>query len=1176
MINTNEHNALISSLTIKFAMIAFIFLVGAIYFNTLSPTIEKMLLGMLVVITLFTILFLIFRKEFLRYDTMLNEQIYANTFYKTVVVNSPLSLIVTDGNQITYHNIAARKLFNKNKWFFETATVYDLIHPEDRHKLEEIIQTSSSVDNLILRINKETIFCSKDITEYQYVNFSVQRQPFSDKDRFVIFAYNITEYYTEIDKIREHLSVLESLINASPRAITIYDAEGKLYFQTLQAKLQQIAGSDGSFASAIEYDINRNLLNTGFQMALSGYSYSDDKIIERKTDYNKWAKIAFTPIVSAKGHKYVRYAIDDITHYKRQITDNERQLYLDAMMLNNSKLAAVIWDADGYFVRANKEFYNLFRLKQGIFGNTINLFREDSIIPQTINEVVFNHNDPTKRVVYKKKNIRHGFKKYFENFQKCEPFEILMNIDISRFIKVDIDSNEDEDFDDTKVDLDGSNIWMRNFSYPLYDETNKLFGYASEFYNVTDYFVLLSKFNINKTYLEAIANNFSAGIILIINENSEVVFLGGENDIIKKLHAMGYNPARQIFDFADVPEFDVFSRNVLDALKNKTSKTSSHRMFNNSYDIQFLPIISSNHKVEHCLVIGFDVADRENYEKQLIDQKHFLEKTFSESTIPTIVIDTTGKYVNANAKYLSFMGFAEEQILHADIYDEKCWLHKDIIIENFEKILKGAEASQFEFTEKRTFSLLLDDDDDDTTSEIFSFTLIGKCYPILDSDNTITSIVFNFIDISESKQLINALQATNALNSVITKNFPNGILIVLDKDMNVLLYEGAHETENLRMEDIKVFYRNINDIEAPIFNTIKPHLAEVIDMKMDNNFDFNIEIVDEYGDTVEFHYETFITPVLSANNEIEYIFIYLNNISNRKQLEKAILEFNINLENEVVARTTELRETTQDLEVYVNELQTTQKELEVTKAELAKNLLQEIEINQMKSHFINLMSHEFRTPLTIIQTYVYLMETYYDLQLKDKFDQSLHKVISAIEMMTKLLDNILFLDNIKDKTAHFTSVEIITLIKTVVEEVSDTLKAKQNIIFDDNIDEIVIPTDERLLKEVINNILTNAIKYSPKNSDILIGIENKETELILTITDFGPGIADDIIDRVFDTFVRSASVTSVSGVGLGLSIVKSCVNLLNGDVTFETEKNKGTKFIVTLPKLSICSTQSAC
>ncbi|MPN03226.1 Swarming motility regulation sensor protein RssA [bioreactor metagenome] len=193
----------------------------------------------------------------------------------------------------------------------------------------------------------------------------------------------------------------------------------------------------------------------------------------------------------------------------------------------------------------------------------------------------------------------------------------------------------------------------------------------------------------------------------------------------------------------------------------------------------------------------------------------------------------------------------------------------------------------------------------------------------------------------------------------------------------------------------------------------------------------------------------------------------------------------------------------------------------------------------MKTQFISLMSHEFRTPITVIQTCAYLLETYFSMQQKDKFDNTLHKLLIAIDTTTKLLDNILFLDEIKEHSVMFSKIDIIAFIKYVVEEVSTDLEAKQSITVNTNVESLILLTDEKLIRKTINNLLANAIKYSPATSQITIDINDATSELNIIIADTGPGIADDVVTKIFETFVRSMTVTNISGAGLGLSIVKN-------------------------------------
>ena len=1171
MINTNQYDNFISSITIKIAMFAFFFLVGTIYFNSITVTTEKTLLSVVAIITLFSALFLVFRRDFVKYDTTLSKQIYINSFYKTVVSNSPLALIVTDGNKITFYNDAARKLFNKNKKFLETTTIAELIYHEDRNKFKEIIEASNSVENVILRINKKNNEYDFVRPEYNYANFSVQKQLFSGQDRYVIFVYEITEHLNHLNDIIEKSDIYESMCNSSPRTIYIFDTNGKMHWQNTNAKKTQSFDFGENFAGLIEYDINRNLLNSGFQIATAGDTYQSEKIVKRNEDFDEWVNVKLAPLWTEKGNQYIQYSIDNITASKQQIDEYKRQIHINSESFDKTKNAQVIWNANGEFVKANKQLYELFRLTPGVFAGKLNLFKNNDFLAQLINELIFNNDDLTKRTVYTKKSIKQGFKKYFEHFLHSATFEVIMNLDVSRLSEQDIDNNNDDSDDDfDKNVIEYKNIWIRNYSYPLFDSYGKLTCYVSEFYDITDYYILQNKFKLNKTHLDAIANNFSSGIILIIDTAHNVVFLGGENAIMRKIHSKGFNPLRRAFDFSAIPEFDIFRDNILEALEGNISKISSLKMFENSYDMQFFPIRDSNNKIQHCIAIGFNVVDREKFETELVSQKNFLEKTFSESTIPAIVVDINGKYVKANTKFFEFMGFDREQVLNSDIYSADSWLNKEIIVESFEKILSGAESLQFEIEEEKVFSFYGNRNNDDFlgNEEIFKFTLIGKCYPILDARKNIESVIFNFIDISDNRRILEAMKSANAINDAITKNLPNSILIMLDKNKKVILYEGGYEIKLIKMEDVKVLGRNIYDVDAPLIVAIRPYLTNVINTKFEAHFDFELEVTDDEGNSSEINYEIYLIPILDFYKEIEYIFIHFSNITNRKQLEKAIVAFNAKLENDIADRTAELRKTTQELENYVIELQATQKELEMTKAELSTNLNKEVELNQMKSQFINLMSHEFRTPLTVIQTCAFLMGSYYDMQAKDKFDVSLNKITTAIDMMTKLLDNVLFLDDVRSKTAQFVNIEVVTFVKTVVEEVVVVLKSEQNISINTNVNELFMLTDEKFLREIVTNILSNAIKYSSKTSEIIVDLINEETKLIITFTDFGSGIADDIVDGVFETFTRSANVTNISGSGLGLSIVKNCVELLYGEITFETAKGVGTKFTVTLPKLN--------
>jgi signal transduction histidine kinase len=245
----------------------------------------------------------------------------------------------------------------------------------------------------------------------------------------------------------------------------------------------------------------------------------------------------------------------------------------------------------------------------------------------------------------------------------------------------------------------------------------------------------------------------------------------------------------------------------------------------------------------------------------------------------------------------------------------------------------------------------------------------------------------------------------------------------------------------------------------------------------------------------------------------------------------------------------------------------TEEELINAKEELSKSLEIEKNLNDLKSRFVSMVSHEYRTPLTVILTSTYLMEKFFQLQLKPEFSRQLVIVQNSVKNMVQLLDDILFLgksDAGKLKVS-LKSLDIIETIEDLVRQSEVLDKNNHEIIFQKTNESCFINSDENLLRQIFTNLISNAIKYSPKGSSVKINLEMQPEKVLFTIIDNGIGIPEDEKEFLFDSFFRARNVHEISGTGLGLSIVYRCVNALSGEITADSKENVGTIFVVEIP-----------
>jgi PAS domain S-box-containing protein len=278
--------------------------------------------------------------------------------------------------------------------------------------------------------------------------------------------------------------------------------------------------------------------------------------------------------------------------------------------------------------------------------------------------------------------------------------------------------------------------------------------------------------------------------------------------------------------------------------------------------------------------------------------------------------------------------------------------------------------------------------------------------------------------------------------------------------------------------------------------------------------------------------------------------------SQQEQLEatnKKIEELNNELEGKVAARTQELQETLQ--------------QLESSRDELAKALSKEKELGDLKSRFVSMASHEFRTPLSTILSSASLVAKYVDTTEQEQRNRHIQRIKSSVNNLTGLLNEFLSIGKIEDGkvTANNLTFNIKELITVVCSEMDALAKSNQQFKYVHTGDEIIF-SDPALLRNVITNLLSNAIKFSPEGSSIEVGSKVLKDSIILTVKDNGIGISAQDQEHLFERFFRGTNVTNIQGTGLGLHIVGKYIELLDGEIEFNSELECGTEFIITLKR----------
>jgi signal transduction histidine kinase len=364
--------------------------------------------------------------------------------------------------------------------------------------------------------------------------------------------------------------------------------------------------------------------------------------------------------------------------------------------------------------------------------------------------------------------------------------------------------------------------------------------------------------------------------------------------------------------------------------------------------------------------------------------------------------------------------------------------------------------------------------------------------------------------IQKRKVIEKKLMKIQRLYDTMVRNFPDGVIGVLNKEMQYVLIDG----------------KDLEQIELPVpgwgnQNTgqnINPFLTDDTLEKLKKAFDgehVSCEVL-----TKDRIYHVTAVPLTDSKNNINEILCVMQNVTERKRMEEGLL----------------------------------------------KALEKEKELGELKSRFVTMASHEFRTPLTTILSSTFLLENYSGENYDKEKTLHTNRIKRSVNNLTMILNEFLSLEKLEEDKVKvvYTDINVPDYLQDLISEMEVVKKESQIVEYRHFGKQTIARLDHQLFWSIVTNLISNALKYSRAGVKIIITTELKGQCLILTVKDHGIGIPPHDQKYIFGRFYRASNAINFEGTGLGLHIVQKYVHLLNGNIRFESQLEVGTTFTVEL------------
>lgn len=366
------------------------------------------------------------------------------------------------------------------------------------------------------------------------------------------------------------------------------------------------------------------------------------------------------------------------------------------------------------------------------------------------------------------------------------------------------------------------------------------------------------------------------------------------------------------------------------------------------------------------------------------------------------------------------------------------------------------------------------------------------------------------LQITKRKETEKSLLKIQRLYDAVIHNFPEGVIGVLNRDMKYVLIDG----KDLNIMDLPgLGLGESNTTEEDSLHS-EETLSRIKKAFLGESVSFEVR-------TIKGYYAITAVPLTDEQNTINEILCVFKNVTARKQLEEG----------------------------------------------LRKALEKEKELNELKSRFVTMACHEFKTPLTTILSSAFLLENYSDVEYESEKMLHINRVKRSVNNLIMVLDEFLSLDALQSNEARIDNkvIDIPTFLKELAAEVGHSRQKGQIIDYHHTGKDETVYLDSHRLWSIISNLVNNALKYSAPNAIVWIHSVIENNVLTITVKDTGIGIPEKEQAHIFEQFYRAGNALNYNGTGLGLLIVRKNVKILNGSIAFTSAVDVGTEFTVILP-----------